>query len=139
VCGILCEGIGDAVVVGIGVNVEQEADDFPETLRADAISLGMAAGRAVPRGQLAGRILHELQTVLSHPTFRLEGPLFEAVRRRDVLREVSVEVTGGPEGVARGIDATGALLVDTGDGRPVRVVAGSVRRSGRTPGRESSA
>ena len=42
VCGILAEGIPDAVILGIGVNINLEEKDFPEELRetAGALRLG---------------------------------------------------------------------------------------------------
>ena len=50
VAGILVEGRiendgGYVAVAGIGINVNQTGDDFPEELRATAASLAMATGR----------------------------------------------------------------------------------------------
>jgi BirA family biotin operon repressor/biotin-[acetyl-CoA-carboxylase] ligase len=47
-------------VVGIGINVNQGADDFPADLQDRAISLAMALGRQVDRQNLAVALLRNL-------------------------------------------------------------------------------
>jgi BirA family transcriptional regulator, biotin operon repressor / biotin---[acetyl-CoA-carboxylase] ligase len=47
-------------VVGIGVNVNHFADDFPADLQDRAISLGMALGRQVDRQKFAVAVLRNL-------------------------------------------------------------------------------
>jgi BirA family biotin operon repressor/biotin-[acetyl-CoA-carboxylase] ligase len=66
VAGILVEGRTDTdgryvAVAGIGINVNQTIDDFPEELRATAGSLAMAAGRTVSRIKLAIALLRNLE------------------------------------------------------------------------------
>jgi BirA family biotin operon repressor/biotin-[acetyl-CoA-carboxylase] ligase len=70
VAGILVEGKiasdGSYVAVaGIGVNVNQSLDDFPEALRAIAGSLAMATGRQIDRSKLAIALLRNLETDLA--------------------------------------------------------------------------
>lgn len=65
VAGVLVEGrtAGDGsyvAVAGIGINVNQIVEDFPEELRASAGSLLIAAGRKIGRGKLAIALLHSL-------------------------------------------------------------------------------
>lgn len=47
-------------IAGIGLNVNHEAVDFPESLRANAISVAMALGRKVDREPLALSLLRHL-------------------------------------------------------------------------------
>ena len=47
-------------VVGIGINVNHRADDFPEELQDRAISLAMALGRQVDRQNFAVALLRKL-------------------------------------------------------------------------------
>ena len=66
VAGILVEGRtasdGSYVAVaGIGVNVNQALDDFPEELRATAGSLAIAAGKKIARSELAIALLRNLE------------------------------------------------------------------------------
>lgn len=65
VAGILVEGRtakdGHYVAVaGIGINVNQTIEDFPEELRETAGSLAMATGKKIPRTKLAVAILQQL-------------------------------------------------------------------------------
>jgi BirA family biotin operon repressor/biotin-[acetyl-CoA-carboxylase] ligase len=47
-------------IAGIGVNVDHQAEDFPEELRARAISLAMALNREVDRERFAIALLRKL-------------------------------------------------------------------------------
>jgi BirA family biotin operon repressor/biotin-[acetyl-CoA-carboxylase] ligase len=55
--GVLIEGNKDALVLGIGLNVNQLAADFPEELRATATSLRMELGRELGREEVLARVL----------------------------------------------------------------------------------
>ncbi len=65
VAGVLVEGRtasdGSYVAVaGIGINVNQAVEDFPEELRGTAGSLAMATGRKIDRSKLAIALLKNL-------------------------------------------------------------------------------
>ena len=47
-------------IAGIGVNVNQSRDDFPEELQGSAVSLAMALGRQVDRQSFAIALLRNL-------------------------------------------------------------------------------
>src|SRR3954463_7921828 len=66
VAGVLVEGrtASDGkyiAVAGIGINVNQTLEDFPEDLRATAGSLAMATGRTMDRGKLAIALLQKME------------------------------------------------------------------------------
>ena len=66
VAGILVEGrTGNdgsyVAVAGIGINVNQSSDDFPEELRSTAGSLATASGRKIDRIKLAIALLRNLE------------------------------------------------------------------------------
>ncbi len=68
VAGVLVEGRTDKngnylAVAGLGLNVNQTIDDFPEELRARAGSLAMAMGRKFNRTRLAIAVLRQLANV----------------------------------------------------------------------------
>jgi BirA family biotin operon repressor/biotin-[acetyl-CoA-carboxylase] ligase len=116
------DGEGGSLVLGIGVNVHQQRDDFPPDLRATATSLALA-GHAVDRLSLFVDLTRELERV----ALTAERPTaLEEWRRRSTLlgREVEVTREGRPvvRGVAREIAEDGALLVGS-----ERVVVGDVR------------
>jgi BirA family biotin operon repressor/biotin-[acetyl-CoA-carboxylase] ligase len=98
-------------VVGIGLNVDVGERDFPPELRETATSLRIA-GRARPLDQVRDALLASLAAWLAAPP----EDVLHAWRERDALRGRAVLWDGG-EGTAAGIDDSGALLVDTPDGR----------------------
>jgi BirA family biotin operon repressor/biotin-[acetyl-CoA-carboxylase] ligase len=66
VAGVLVEGRTGSegryvAVAGIGVNVNQSAEDFPEELQTTAGSLRMAVGHTIPRASLAIALLRKLE------------------------------------------------------------------------------
>ena len=65
ICGILTEMSGEMtglhyLVIGIGINVNTEASDFPEDLREIATSLRLETGQALSRQKLAAQVLTSL-------------------------------------------------------------------------------
>jgi BirA family biotin operon repressor/biotin-[acetyl-CoA-carboxylase] ligase len=132
--GILTELAGEPeavhwVVLGLGVNLNSRAEDFPEELRDQATSLCIERGQPVPRALFATALLARLEEWLDRHAEEGFAPVREAWRERSATlgREVRVE-SGGQEltGVAEDIDETGALLVRVGRRRE-RVVAGDVQ------------
>lgn len=126
--GILCEGGGRLVLVGVGINVRTPGDGFPPELAGVATSVEARAGGAVDRGRLATELLARLRALEARQTGmdRLTGGEREELARRDVLAGRRV-VSAAGEGTARGVDERGALRVERDDGEVVGVVAGSVR------------
>ena len=117
------------VVIGIGINVNIAPEDFPAELRAIATSLMQVKGAPMPRVaflQELLRALDDLYTSVQHEGF---APVLAAWREYAVTLGQEVRVIGPAgeafEGVAADIDAEGALLVDTAEGRR-RVLAGDV-------------
>ena len=117
------------VVIGIGINVNIAPEDFPAELRAIATSLMQMKGAPMPRVaflQELLRALDDLYTSVQHEGF---APVLAAWREYAVTLGQEVRVIGPAgeafEGVAADIDAEGALLVDTAEGRR-RVLAGDV-------------
>ena len=95
--GILSELVGDAVVVGLGLNV-----DWRAPLPAGAAALGPGADR--------GQLLVAWLTALDEPGDVLAG---YRARCSTIGRRVRVELPGGSiEGTAEGITDDGALVVD---------------------------
>ncbi len=136
VAGVLCEGSVAAphafVVAGIGVNVNQRAEDFPPDVRASAASLAAVVGRAISRAELVEAIIDELRAAAGRDAAPLDPDELERIARRDVLRGRVVAVDGTPRGTAVGIAPDGALRVRGADGRVAAVHTGTVRIFERT-------
>ena len=126
--GILCEHGHGAVVAGIGLNVSQKQEDFPEEIAWRATSLEAARCGRVSLSGLATALLHELRRLCAAPGPRLAPNLHLELARRDVLRDWPVVTQQSGEGLARGVEPDGALVLERPDGVRVRIVAGSVRK-----------
>ncbi len=110
VAGILVEGRPQEgwAVLGAGLNVSTEA--FPAELAESATSLRLSGIEEDTESVLAS-ILRQLDEWLGAPPARV----LDAWRSRDALKGQRVRWTGG-EGVADGIDDSGALVVETSTG-----------------------
>ena len=56
---------GLAVVIGLGLNVNETAEDFPPELRSTAVSIRMFSGKPLQREHLLAEILNHLEPLLS--------------------------------------------------------------------------
>ena len=140
--GILLELVGEAqggahVVAGIGLNVALPPELLPSLSDwpRGAIDLKTALGREPPpRTVLAASLVDELAKLFIDYPERGFAPYRSEWRSADFLRGRAVQLddaAGGLVGTALGIDADGALLVETAAREQRRVVAGDVSvRSG---------
>jgi BirA family biotin operon repressor/biotin-[acetyl-CoA-carboxylase] ligase len=137
VAGILIElgtdGDGrNFAVVGIGVNVNHEPEDFPVELSAKAGAIRAPGAPPVDRTGLATSILRELDARFADVTDNFPA-LLEEAQSRSVLLGRWVQVHAGEgtlEGVAEGLDEQGQLLLRRADGELARLSAGEVTLSG---------
>lgn len=121
--GILAEAEGEAVVVGIGVNVRQRPEDFPPDLRETATSLETATGCQVDMDALEAAVLDHMEARMSAFDF------LDEYKSRCVTLNTRVRVHGVEqlvEGLAEALDAGGVLLVRDDRGIVHRVLAGDV-------------
>ncbi len=134
VTGILSElaASGNAirhVVVGIGINVNHRAEDFPEELRPLAGSLLLAAGRSFSRDTVAAALFNHFDRLYALFCRGDRHAIVEAARERSVVLGRRVELIDGKErwgGQAVDLDEDGALLVRDAAGAVRRVHAGDV-------------
>ncbi|TRZ94206.1 MAG: biotin--[acetyl-CoA-carboxylase] ligase [Rhodocyclaceae bacterium] len=128
--GILIElvaGAPHAAVIGIGINLRLPSG-MPEDVRAASAAIA-GNGSAVHENDLFAALLSELLTTLE--TFTARG--FAAIRpewmARHAFQDVRVMLSTdfGPavEGICRGADTDGALLLEV-DGRIERILSGEV-------------
>jgi BirA family biotin operon repressor/biotin-[acetyl-CoA-carboxylase] ligase len=109
---------GAELVLGIGINVDQGADDFPRALRAWATSLRVLRdGVAVEREEVAAALLEALASALAD----LRGGAWPQVVERFLRYAPDAEgrrvrLAAGGVGLTRGLDASGALRVATANG-----------------------
>jgi BirA family biotin operon repressor/biotin-[acetyl-CoA-carboxylase] ligase len=133
VAGILAESGTDSAgspfaVLGIGVNVNHQPDDFPADIRAIAGSLRDVTGQTLDRSELATRILRALDTRLPSLAGDFPAIIAEASARSFLLGRW-IQVRGGhaiAEGRAERLDENGHLLLRRSDGSLDRLTAGEV-------------
>jgi BirA family biotin operon repressor/biotin-[acetyl-CoA-carboxylase] ligase len=119
--GVLAEAAGDAVVVGIGVNVDWP--EVPADLEGIATACNLAGGRPTTREDLLAVFLGRYERRLAD----LEGTR-RAYRDRLGTRGRRVRIERPNDtilGVALDIDDAGHLIVDV-DGRHETITAGDV-------------
>lgn len=116
VAGLLAEVAGDAVVVGVGLNVTTRADELP---REDATSLRLAGSEVLDRAPLLLALLRGLgPAYMGWAAGTEDTAVSGAYRARCATlgQRVRVDLPGGEhlEGTATDVDQHGALVVDLG-------------------------
>ena len=126
--GILLEHPGGAaVILGVGVNVNQPAADLP----SGATSLLALTGRSLDREPLLAAILNDLANAYDRADREGVDWIVPGWRSRSSMlgKPVAFQRDGATiRGVAEDLGADGALLVRLEDGRRVSVIAGEVER-----------
>ena len=134
--GILAEAAGDAVVVGIGLNVSTEPAELPRPLPGalPATSLRAAGAQAPDREELLLAILAGFERWY-RPWRQASGDPDRSGLREEYVRwsatigrTIRAELPGGQalSGSAAGVDPDGRLLVRVSSGAEVAVAAGDV-------------
>jgi|SRR5882724_923872 len=132
VCGILAETVetpsGRAIVLGIGINLTATA--FPPELAVTAISLEEATGQRVERETVLAALVSRLRHYYELFQQGSHGQILDEWRQRSSYASGKlVRVATGEEiiqGVTRGLEADGALRVETANGAIKIVHAGDV-------------
>lgn len=134
--GILVEAVNSggtgeqAVVVGVGINVNMPPEAFPEDLRSSATSLLIETGHPVDRIPLLATLLGELERL--YDQLRDQGADSIAVTYEALCatlgKRVRIELAGSGrvEGTAAGLAPDGALRLRTGEGKILEIRAGDV-------------
>lgn len=119
-CGILTEmsvesesGYIQYIIIGIGINVNEQAEDFPEEVRHIATSLAMETGKAHSRARLAAALIRELDK-MGQAWPEGKQAYLEAYRRDNIT-------TGKEITVVRGAEEAPAFAVAIGDDFSLRV------------------
>jgi len=121
VAGILAEAHDGAVVVGIGVNLNQTVDQLPDR----GGSLWTTTGREWDRDEVLAAVLEALGERYDQWLTGGLDAVYDGLGPRDFLRGRRVSVNG-MEGTAELIDRQGRLLISVGHGESVAVESGEV-------------
>ena len=134
-CGILTEmalegesGVIQYMICGLGINLGQQPEDFPEEFRELAASLRMATGTVPRRNLLCATLINALDE--AYDAFLTEDPawLEEYIRHCATLNREVVLLSGQEKipAFAEGISEDFGLRVRYEDGRRETVYAGEV-------------
>jgi BirA family transcriptional regulator, biotin operon repressor / biotin---[acetyl-CoA-carboxylase] ligase len=136
--GIIAEALTDssqqlsAVLLGIGLNVNLAAEDIPDDLRDKATSVRIATGRPCNRIDLAAALFNRLDTRYMEAEtngFAAARPSYDRYLALRGKRVTVVDASTRMTGLVMGIDADGALMLDTEAGLS-RVLTGDVSVEG---------
>lgn len=135
VAGILTEARMETdqvldIILGIGLNVNGTAEDWPEKLSQIATSLRQATGQALDLNRLtaaiAGRIMIAYRQFLDgkhRAILKEKWPQYDTLAGKQVsLQQGNHEVSG----TANGIDSSGSLIIEKTDGTRFLARAGEV-------------
>ena len=123
--GILTELQADidrvqAIILGIGVNVNQQLSDFPEEIQSIATSIQMVTGHPIDRAKLVARILYHLEIYTDlyvQHGFEPLKLLWESYSGTLGKRIKAIMVHQEIEGTALGITNEGILQIKSDDGQ----------------------
>ncbi len=136
--GIIAEAVTDrvqhldAVLVGIGLNLNLAAEDVPAEIRERATSVLIATGHRCDRIAVANSLFTRLNTrydeTVTHG-FAVVRPTWERYSALTGNRVTVIDAGTREDGIVKGIDADGALLLETSNGTR-RIIAGDVTLEG---------
>ncbi|MBS2969382.1 biotin--[acetyl-CoA-carboxylase] ligase [Metabacillus sp. KIGAM252] len=135
--GILTELQAEAdsvhsVIIGMGINVNQQDTDFPEALKRIATSLKLEAGIDISRTALIQAILYNLEQLYKTylaAGFRPVKLLWESYAVSLGREIIARTLQGTIYGKALGINDEGVLLLETADGAVEKIYSADIELS----------
>ena len=117
VAGILAESRGKDAIIGIGIDVNETEDDFPDRLKNTAVSLRIASGSRFDRGILLAAMVDRFENLYTR--WEREGlSIFKFDIEKKLLwkgMEASIETGDGDfSGIVSGITSEGYLRIRSG-------------------------
>ena len=110
----------EALIVGVGINIESKDQDIPDVIRSQMAWLSEIAPNGLDRNLLVAKIALELEYALDALSQGAVDDILNGWRHYSVTLGEPVIATVGNEtvsGVAIDVDSSGALILQTKDGR----------------------
>ncbi|MEI8217218.1 MAG: biotin--[acetyl-CoA-carboxylase] ligase [Eubacteriales bacterium] len=134
VCGILCELDGEPerlnyVIVGIGLNLTHDMNDFPEEIRVRATSLLQEDDRTVQSKVILEKILINLDFFYKQLCMGNSMEIIKYAREHSETIGKEIKVIYNDDtliGKAIDINDVGGLLIETKDGQAMEIISGEV-------------
>ena len=118
----------DSVIIGIGINVSQQLQDFSEEIRGFAGSLEMAAGKKLDRAQVAAALIDQFYNMDSN-LLQNKSEIMNEYRKNCITIGQEVSILRGDtvrHGKALDVDDQGGLIVSYPDNTTETVTFGEV-------------
>ncbi len=120
--GILAESRGGVVVMGLGININEEIGDLDTEIRTSATSLRSLTGRLTDRGAVLAAIVGEFEA--DYLRWKQQGPARwrDEVERRLLYINEDIRLDTGSaivKGKLSGVTEEGHLRIQTGEGEEV--------------------
>ncbi|MCZ7356206.1 MAG: biotin--[acetyl-CoA-carboxylase] ligase [Candidatus Methanoperedens sp.] len=133
VCGILTEieaeiDLIDYCVVGIGIDANIDTETFPEEARDSSTSLKRELGHEINRVEFVQRLLEEFEALYQRFQKDDFSSILEEWRNMSATIGEWVKISTQTKtiyGEAIGVDNEGALILETGEGKLEKIVAGN--------------
>jgi BirA family biotin operon repressor/biotin-[acetyl-CoA-carboxylase] ligase len=134
-CGILTESSGEIdkvnyIIVGIGINVNQEKNDFPESLEKKATSLKIETTNYISRKNFVCDIFYELEKMyMEYKENGIMDDVIDYCRKFSSVigKQIKVERNGtGSRAKAVDINNRGELLVEFENGNTESISTGNI-------------
>ncbi|MBM7661278.1 BirA family biotin operon repressor/biotin-[acetyl-CoA-carboxylase] ligase [Bacillus mesophilus] len=105
----------NSIIIGVGINVNQTEDDFPDDIKDKATSLRIQSGKEINRSELIQTILEKLEKL--YESYLKTGfypikLLWEAYAISIGKEIVASTLTGKIHGFAKGITDEGVLIIE---------------------------
>ena len=122
------QGMVDYAIIGIGINCQQQEEDFPEDIRSIAASLAMVSQTNVETDVVAAAMIQSLQKMDSQLLSAKAQILAQYKKDCITLGQEIVLLRGDGKryGIARDIDPDGGLVVEFQSGTLEVVSSGEV-------------
>ena len=135
ICGILTElsveaesGSVQNIVIGIGINVNQKTESFPEEIKDIATSLYAETGKKICRTYLAAELIKELDILAEHDFKNMEEYRSEYRKKSVTVGEVIKVLKGEKEEIGKAVKINDdyTLTVEYENGKTEALMSGEV-------------
>ena len=117
------------IVAGIGINANQDLEDFPEELQQKATSLKICTSKEIDRNKLLRFIIEELEKMYITYVEKGFAEILSIWEKHNITlgkRVKAVTFDSEINGLAEKIDEQGYLVIKDDQGKEHKVVAGDV-------------
>jgi BirA family biotin operon repressor/biotin-[acetyl-CoA-carboxylase] ligase len=132
IAGILAESVIEDsavkyLIVGIGINVNNDFSGFPEEVKEKATSLFLESKKRVDSGRIAEKVLCMLDArIKEFISNGMTEKLLAAYKKKCVTLQKRVRATNGIEGIAVDITEDGELVIDLDSGERKIICSGEI-------------